>query len=129
MREKTGPKTRARGEAAQGEVSRCVRSDLERRGVAPEYSQSVADRLRAIAADLDSKEYAAVLDGVAAACAVPRPADGTHDPEITDLAEMRRLVEGFTGELRKLDEGLQILSAYVVRMTARASRAIPPTLH
>jgi hypothetical protein len=31
-------------------------------------------------------------------------------------------MEGFTGELRKLDEGLQMLSTYILRMGALSSR-------
>jgi hypothetical protein len=38
-------------------------------------------------------------------------------------------MEGFTGELRKLDEGLQMLSTYLVRMGALSSRENSGRLH
>jgi hypothetical protein len=127
MRDKTDHKPRGTASASAASA-RSVRSDLEQRGVSPQLSQGVAERLEVIAADLDCREYRAVLDGVAAACAFP--AERGVDSGEPDLAELRRLVEGFSGELRKLDEGLQILSTYVARMTARTtSTGRTPTLH
>jgi hypothetical protein len=38
-------------------------------------------------------------------------------------------MEGCTGELRKLDEGLQMLSTYLIRMCALASREGSENLH
>ena len=36
-----------------------IRADLESKGVAPEFSESVADRLATIAPDFSSEEYSA----------------------------------------------------------------------
>jgi hypothetical protein len=36
-----------------------------------------------------------------------------------DLEEVRNLLEGFANELRKLDESLEVLSAYLVRLQSR----------
>jgi hypothetical protein len=102
-----------------------IRADLESKGVAPQFSQPVADRLADIAPDFSSGEYEAVLDGVAAAY-------GVHQRDFdtaSDVNEIQRLLDGFTGELRKLEEGLQILSAYVHRMQTRATRGNAATLH
>ena len=102
-----------------------IRADLESKGVAPEFSQPVADRLADIAPDFSSGEYEAVLDGVAAAY-------GVHQRDFDaagDVNEIQRLMDGFTGELRKLEEGLQILSAYVHRIQTRATRGNAATLH
>ncbi len=102
-----------------------IRADLESKGVAPEFSQPVADRLADIAPDFSSGEYEAVLDGVAAAY-------GVHQRDFdsaSDVNEIQRLMDGFTGELRKLEEGLQILSAYVHRMRTRTTRGNAATLH
>ena len=41
-------------------------------------------------------------------------------PRASDVDELHRLVRDFAGELRKLEEGLQILSAYVARMRHRS---------
>jgi hypothetical protein len=100
-------------------------ADLESKGVAPEFSQPVADRLADIAPDFSSGEYEAVLDGVAAAYGVHQRDFDT----VGDVIEIQRLMDGFTGELRKLEEGLQILSAYVHRMRTRATRGNAATLH
>ncbi len=102
-----------------------IRADLESKGVAPEFSQPVADRLADIAPDFSSGEYEAVLDGVAAAY-------GVHQRDFDtagDVNEIQRLMDGFTGELRKIEEGLQILSAYVQRMRTRATRSDAATFH
>jgi len=98
---------------------RRIRVDLERKGVSPEFSEPVADRLAVIAPDFSSTEYAAVLDGVAAAYGVHR-----EDTEATgDAAEILRLMEGFSGEMRKIEEGLRVLSAYAQRMQSRADKS------
>jgi hypothetical protein len=106
-----------------------VLSDLEDRGVDPEFSRPVAERLVAIAPDLSTLEYAAILDGVSAAYGVHREISGSSDARSRDGNELQRLMDGFTGELRKLDEGLQILSTYLVRMSALLSREGSRNLH
>jgi hypothetical protein len=106
-----------------------VLSDLKDRGVDPEFSRPVAERLVAIAPDLSTLEYAAILDGVSAAYGVHREISGSSDARSRDGKELQRLMDGFTGELRKLDEGLQILSAYLVRMGALLSREGSRNLH
>ena len=106
-----------------------VRSDLEDLGIDPEFSQPVAVRLVAIAPGLTAAEYAAILDGVTAAYSVHRDRTGPGAPGIKQGNELRRLMEGCTSELRKLDEGLQMLSAYLLRMCALASREGSGNLH
>jgi hypothetical protein len=106
-----------------------VRSDLEDLGIDPEFSRPVAERLVAIAPDLSVPEYAAILEGVTAAYSVHREFSEPNDARINHGNEFRRLMEGCTGELRKLDEGLQMLSAYLVRMGALWSREDSGNLH
>lgn len=121
MREK------ARGRiGTAGTPSNRIRADLERRGVAPEFSQPVADRIAAIAPDLTPEEYAGVLSGVAAAYGVHRQDAERQSP---DAHEMERLMSDFAGELRKLDEGLRVLSAYLVRIRGRSLDEAKQTLH
>jgi hypothetical protein len=104
---------------------RRIRADLEGKGVATEFSQPVADRLAAIVRDRSPAEYEAILDGVAAAYGVHR-----RDFDVArDVKELQRLMDGFTGELRKLEEGLQLLSAYLQRMRSRATRGHAATFH
>jgi hypothetical protein len=51
------------------------------------------------------------------------------DPMTTDIEEIHRLMKGFAGELRKLEEGLRTLSAYVTRMRSRSESSEEHTLH
>ncbi|NIU68228.1 MAG: hypothetical protein GWN73_23610, partial [Actinobacteria bacterium] len=66
------------------------------------------------AGELDGEAYGLFLDGVAAA----RVAQST-DAE-SDTAELQRLVQDFAVELKKLDEGLRLLSAYLLRIRDQA---------
>ncbi len=127
MREK--PEFRARAHGSPEADPERVRSDLENRGIDPEFSRPVARRLAAISPDLSASEYAAILDGVSAAYGVYREISGLSDVNFRHGNELQRLMEGFTGELRKLDEGLQMLSTYILRMGALASRENSRTLH
>ncbi len=55
---------------------------------------------------------------------LPAPVDGTS----ADIEEIHHLLDGFADELRKLDEALETLAAYLVRLQCQA----PPgdrTLH
>jgi hypothetical protein len=51
------------------------------------------------------------------------------DPMTNDIDEIQRLMKGFAGELRKIEEGLRILSAYVTRMRSRSESSEERTLH
>ncbi len=127
MREKSELRARAHGSPDVDPEQ--VRSDLEHRGIDPEFSWPVAERLVAIATDLSADEYAAILDGVSAAYRVHREISASHDVHFHHGNELQRLMDGFTGELRKLDEGLRMLSAYLVRMGALVSREGSGSLH
>ena len=104
-----------------------IRDDLEGRGVARDFSREVAARLERATSGLNEAEYDALLDGVAAAYGVHRGERerGTRD----DTTEIRRLVHDFAIELKKLDEGLQILSSYVLRIRDRTSEERPGVVH
>ena len=127
MREK--PELRARTHGSPEADPEQVRSDLENRGIDPEFSGPVARRLVAIAAGLPASEYAAILDGASAAYSAHRETSRPNGVNFRHGNELQRLMEGLTGELRKLDEGLQMLSAYLLRMCALASREGSENLH
>jgi len=97
-----------------------IREDLEGRGVSPQFSDSVASRLAKIADDLGAAEYEAVLEGVAAAYGV-HSEDESRGARV-ETREIHRLVQDFAVELKKLDEGLRILSAYLLRIRERTKR-------
>ena len=46
-----------------------------------------------------------------------------------ELDELQRLMTGFAGELRKLEEALRILDAYLARMRTQTASSQGQTLH
>jgi hypothetical protein len=120
-----------RSKTREREAAR-IREDLEKLGVAPEFSRSVSARLERFAAELAPDTYEAVLSGVAMAYGVHRKGLQGFKKTARDLEEVQRLMGGFASELRKLDEALRTLAAYVARMRRQtANRAVPEnrTLH
>ena len=111
---------------AASAVSR-IQDDLERRGIARSFSGAVAARLEGVVSGLSEEAYLAVLDGVAAAYGVHR-GERERSPR-EDTTEIRRLVNDFAIELKKLDEGLQILSSYVLRIRDRTGEDRPGVIH
>ena len=108
---------------------RRIRADLETRGVARELSQPMATRLAPLLKAVSSRAYGAALDAAAAAVAVTRVDGDLERDRAGDVAEIQRLMLGFTDELRKLEEGLRILSAFVLRMRTRAGLDGDGVLH
>jgi hypothetical protein len=108
---------------------RRIRADLEERGVARELSLPMATRLAPLLKTVSSRAYGAALDAAAAAASVARVDDAPETDRASDVAEIQRLMLGFTDELRKLEEGLRILSAFVLRMRTRAGLDGDGVLH
>jgi hypothetical protein len=109
-----------------------IRGDLEKLGVAPEFSRSVSGRLERLAAELAPDAYEAVLSGVALSYGIHRQGLQRFKKTARDLDEVQRLMSGFASELRKLDEALRTLAAYVARVRKQtATRTVPArrTLH
>ena len=105
-----------------------IREDLESRGIAPEFSVPVSSRLVDLTRALTPVQYATLLDGVAAAYGVH--CDDLSRSARLEAREIYRLVQDFAVELKKLDEGLRILSAYLLRIRERAKRrGAAPLLH
>ena len=111
-----------------GERSR-VKRDLESLGVSASFSAPVADRIAALRPELGEDTYAAVLDGVTVAFDAHRSHCEALADRTRDVDEIDRLMKGFAGELRKLEEGLRIVSAYVTRMHTKASGERERLLH
>ena len=110
--------------AGAGEIAR----ELEQRGVAPAFAIPVAQHL-AVAPDFHGPRRAAVLDGVVAAFSAHQPDYEALEKSAENIDEIQRLMQGFAGELRKLEEGLRIVSAYVLRMHDKASGEVGKRLH
>ena len=102
-----------------------LRRDLEQRGVAAAVSGPVAARIATRVAGLDPDAYAAFVDGVAAGHGAPRE-DARAE---AGALEIQRLVQDFAIGLKKLDEGLRLLSTYLLRIRDRASPERPRVVH
>lgn len=99
-----------------------LREELERLGLAPADAGELAARLQTLSDELPVRDYLALLGG---AVLTPRrdPGEPPRSPEF------QRLVEDFTSELKKLDEGLRVLMAFLTRLRDHAAVEVPKTLH
>jgi hypothetical protein len=93
-----------------------IHSDLRERGIAEELRAAFAERLAPISASGSTEAYAAALDAVVLAYRNGPPAAPTAP---ASLNELQRLMKGFTGELRKLEEAMRTLDAFVTRMRSQ----------
>jgi hypothetical protein len=128
MQEKGGQINRRESAPVAGRRER-LRADLEGKGVSPGFSERLARRLERLRCEPGSDGYAAALEGAAAAYDAYRGEAERLEDRMRDVEEIQRLMQGFSGELLKLDEGLRILSAYVLRMHNRATRDSGGILH
>jgi hypothetical protein len=102
--------------------------ELERRGVAVGFARAAAEALMPFVEELAPEQWDGVLAGVTVAFGVHRRAAEAFRKTANDLDEVQRLLSSFGGELRKLDEALEILAAYAARL--RTQTATPHrTLH
>jgi len=106
-----------------------IRTDLENKGVNPGFSERLAQRLERLRSEPGSDAYTAALEGAAAAYDAQRGDAELLEDRSRDVEEIQRLMQGFAGELLKLEEGLRMISAYVLRMHNRASREGSEALH
>lgn len=97
-----------------------IRADLERRGVPAELASLLSARIAPLVVAVGGEAYEAALTAAAAAWTLSRDDGGARRGE-QDLDELQRLMGAFTGELKKLDEALQILTTYVTRMRERST--------
>lgn len=92
--------------------------------------EELSSRLETLARHLSAEAYDAALAGVALAHGLHREGEQVLRKSVRDLQELQRLLGVFSDEMRKLDDALQILTAYVKRMRARTpAPARPPVLH
>jgi hypothetical protein len=125
MRDRIGSAPAPRPAASR----RRIRTELERRGVDRALSQPMAARLAPLLETLPARACAAALDAATAALELTRLDGSATHPRSADVAEIQRLMLGFTDELRKLEEGLRILSAFVLRMRTRAGLGGDGVIH
>ena len=107
-----------------------LQAELERRGVAPELAEAVAAQLAEVAPALPRARAEDLLAGAALACAVQEASPSAASARTArDLDEVQRLMGAFAGELRKLDEALQLLATYLTRIKARSTPGPSGPLH
>ena len=94
--------------------------DLEQRGITAEFSEALADRLGRVADRLHPEIYDAVLTGATLAY-------GEHRRSLEalqsgrDVEEIQTLLSAFGDELQKLDEALEVLAAYTLRIRSQST--------
>ena len=107
-----------------------IESDLERLGVGAPLRDALASRLEALAPTLSEDAYQAALAGAAAAHDVHQIGEQGRERSARDYQEIQRLLSVFSGEMKKLDDALRVLSNYVRRMrTQTQSREPKATVH
>jgi len=113
----------------RAELRERIRSDLTRLGLAEQISETLAHKLEPTVAKLSDEEAAAVLGSVATAYGEQRDDSERRGVDAREMADVQRLMQGFSEEVQKLDEGLRVLSAYVSRLRKRGEDHVGQTLH
>ncbi len=127
--QENGSQIGRRGSARVADRRQRIRADLENKGVSPGSSELLAQRLERLRCEPGSDAYAAALEGAAAAFDASRGDAEVLEDRSRDIDEIQRLMQGFAGELLKLEEGLRTISAYVLRMHNKATRDGGGVLH
>jgi len=125
---------RTRDHDAPGEMpaslGQRIRRDLVARGVSNDSAGKLARQLEQQVAAGGQDRYETLLDGAALAFRAQSEADDAEAEQSSrDLQEIERMMNAFAGELCKLDETLDVLSAYVRRMRTSSSPRSDRTLH
>lgn len=126
MRWKTDATVRARGTPTADPASsrrEQIRADLEARGVAPELCEKLSISLEGSPSQRSPEAYHALLDGVALVCGAREGVDSGLIQSLRELRETERLMGAFANELAKLDEVLEVLSAYLRKMRSLPGNA------
>jgi hypothetical protein len=97
-----------------------IQSDLQERGVASGFSEALAERLDRVADRLHPEIYDAVLTGATLAYGEHRRSLDALEGSAHDLDEIQTLLKAFGEELAKLDEALETLAAYTLRMRTQS---------
>lgn len=97
-----------------------IERDLDRLGVSAELRALLSRRLETLAPTLSDEAYRAALAGALVAHDLHEQSVRHVERSARDYQEIQRLLGVFSAEMKKLDEALRVLSAYVQRMRARA---------
>ena len=101
---------------------------IEAAGVSHEWAVRLAPTLAASQRELGRGTSPALIRGAALAMAVQLETQAVVERNLRDVREVERLLGAFTGELAKLDEVLEVLSAYAQRMRPQKPTGTPPRM-
>lgn len=104
-------------------------SQLIEQGVSVEWARCLATRLAPLHADLGPGSAEAILRAASVAFQVQAGAHSHVERSMRDVREVERLLGAFGGELKKLDEVLEVLAAYAQRMREKPAKSANRTLH
>lgn len=96
-----------------------IERDLDRLGVAADAREILCRRLEVLAPALSEEAYQAALAGALVANDLYAQSARHVERSVRDYQEIQRLLSVFSAEMKKLDEALRVLSAYVQRIRTR----------
>ena len=98
---------------------------IEAAGVARDWAVRLAPSLVESQRELGRGSSPALIRGAALAMAIQAENQALVERNLRDVREVERLLGAFTGELEKLDEVLEVLSAYAQRMRPQKAAGPP----
>jgi len=102
---------------------------LLERGVPGDWARRLASPLCCEARDLGPGSVEALIRSAVVTMTIQAEVQAKVERHLHDVREVERLLGAFSGELEKLDEVLEVLSAYAQRMRTRPSRSARDLLH
>ena len=91
-------------------------------GVSELWAIRLAKELNPAYLDLGPGSAAGLLEGASLTFAAQAEEQASVERNLREVREVERLLGAFTGELEKLDEVLEVLSAYAQRMRTKPSK-------
>lgn len=98
---------------------------IEAAGVGRDWAVRLAPSLAESQRQLGRGSSPALIRGAALALAIQVETQAQVERNQRDVREVERLLGAFTGELEKLDEVLEVLSAYAQRMRSQKAAGPP----
>lgn len=92
---------------------------IEAAGLSTDWARRLAPGLAASQRELGRGAGPALIRGAVIAMAAQAETQAQVERSLRDVREVERLLGAFSGELEKLDEVLEVLSAYAQRMRPR----------
>lgn len=114
---------------AEPETAEDWSSQLVEAGVPSDVADEIAAQLEPAHRRLGRGSAAALIQGASLSAGVHALQRAHVERSLRDVREVERLLGAFSGELEKLDEVLEVLSAYAQRMRAQPAKTPDRTLH